>query len=112
MKAIEQLKSLGYEFKVKKGKIQYEYLGPLCKGPPPDAGPLLKDIRQHKEEAIAYIIRKMVMQYTAKEWAKKRNEAKTNNDWIRFNAYKRLREAIDKNKKSDIETWTWIASHL
>ncbi|HBT48349.1 MAG: hypothetical protein XD49_1630 [Caldanaerobacter subterraneus] len=52
------------------------------------------------------------MTKTAKEWEKIRNKAKSDEEWIYYNALKRLREAIDRKHKLDIELWSFNVSSL
>ncbi|MFV9567176.1 hypothetical protein [Thermoanaerobacter mathranii] len=52
------------------------------------------------------------MTKTAREWEKIRNKAKTDEEWMYYNALKRLREAIDRKHKLDIELWSFNVSSL
>ncbi|HAE61994.1 MAG TPA: hypothetical protein DCG38_06655 [Eubacteriaceae bacterium] len=52
------------------------------------------------------------MTKTAREWEKIRNKAKSDEEWMYYNALKRLREAIDRKHKLDIELWSFNVSSL
>ena len=52
------------------------------------------------------------MTKTAREWEKIRNKAKSDKEWMYYNALKRLREAIDRNHELDIELWSFNVSSL
>lgn len=49
---------------------------------------------------------------SVRQWLQLRNKSKNDQDWILYNAYAQLREALDKGKKIDIEAWTFIIYQL
>ncbi|MFO7296118.1 MAG: hypothetical protein C0P72_008845 [Clostridia bacterium] len=93
-------------------------------------------IKQHKEEILQLVneangfipvlhfpsedevilaqedIRDMAKSKTVKQWVKLRDKSIDDYNWITYNAYARLRKALDRGHKAEIEAWTYILYQL
>jgi hypothetical protein len=54
----------------------------------------------------------MAKSKTVKQWEKLRDKSTDDSDWITYNAYMRLRKALDKGHKIEVEAWTYILYQL
>lgn len=110
--------------------------GTLFVGPKDKLNPQLLDLlKQHKNEVTRLLreipgfvpvkrfpaeielleadkIRATAKNRSIKQWEKLRNESEDDHAWIVYNAYTRLRKALDKKRKTDIEAWTFIIQQL